>query len=918
MNAATDYQRAKAVVHAASDLPASERHAFLKQAVADDPGLADEVAWMMAAVDDTAALPHGIDTPTDFTGARAAAHAPREFTVIRRLGEGGMGVVWLATRDDGGLAQPVALKFLHAAGETSPDLLERFIQERVLLGRLAHPGIARLLDGGVLSDGRPFLAMEYVEGERIDDWCAERGLGVRARVRLFLQLCSAVGFAHRHLIIHRDIKPANILVTVDGQAKLLDFGVASVLDLPHAPRDENAPLTLAYAAPEQIQKRPLTTAVDIYALGVVLYQLLAGRRPFDGDTGSSGLPSAIAAGSPPAPSLRARDPAEPRASGLRIPADVDAIVLKAMRRIPSHRYASADDLAEDLKRFLDGRPVLAKRQSMAYLTARYVRRNRWGVVALVAATLSLLGGFAASLHAWRAADAERVIAQRRQHELQRAIDFQQSVLDDVDVAAMGRAIATTAHGEPTDLARGALDRQVVSHGLASIEAAFRDDPGLGADMRRSLARTLVTIGSYEHAAAEFARVLEVRERLPDPDGRERIQAKVEFADALTLAGRPRDALAAYASVRDAAQALLPLDPLRIDFERGRARAMGDDGDPIHAAAVLDELTDRMRGHFPPTDPTWMRVRRDDIDALVNLGRRDDATRESESLMADTRGLLADDSPARLANLDTLAHLLNQRNEYERSLALAEQVANANERRLGFEHPTTLRDEDLVATNLVRLSRLDRARALIDRIIAARTAQQGADHADTLASMTTKVRLLAKADDYPGAAALQRRILAARERVLGKDHPDTLFARGSLAGFLSHAGDHRDALALSAETLDGYRHLLGPDNPMVFATLDLCARIHVAAGDLEGARALHAEALAGRDRVLGHMDAHTLESATRLYDTLRRMHRDDEALAVRHAWIDPLVALNPATLNASMRDMRDTAIDLLAGGHAGQP
>src|SRR5690348_1809202 len=296
------YVEAKRIAMAAMDVEASARDALIDEHVGEDAELAREVRWMLDAIErtHTATLPFAPAAGApDLSGQQAQAPAPRNYRILRLLGEGGMGMVYLAERCDEGFSQQVALKFLHAANEGSPILHERFSQERRLLARLEHPGIARLLDGGMMDSGRPFLAMEYVEGRRIDEWCDARALSFNERIVLFLKVCDAVEFAHRNLVIHRDIKPANILVTADGTPKLLDFGIARLIEdggQVLATATAAHALTLAYASPEQIEQQPLTTAADVYSLGMVLYQLVAGRRPWQHITTPHQLSHAIVAG----------------------------------------------------------------------------------------------------------------------------------------------------------------------------------------------------------------------------------------------------------------------------------------------------------------------------------------------------------------------------------------------------------------------------------------------------------------------------------------------------------------------------------------------------------------------------------------------------------------------------------------------
>jgi serine/threonine-protein kinase len=398
------YLRAKPIVLAALDMAVVERECYVASACCGDDALLDEVRWMLEAAEVTvgrSGLPGLAELPDD-TGAVVSAAGCTGYRILHRLGEGGGGVVYLAERTldegtPGELRQRVALKFLHAADRPGSGTLLRFAEERRILATLNHPNIAHLIDGGTTRDGRPFLALEYVEGERIDHWCERQQLPLRERVALFLKVCAAVHYAHQHLVIHRDIKPANILVTPDGEPKLLDFGIARLLD--HvggvaAAQTQTAQraLTLAYASPEQLRGQPLGTGADVWSLGVVLYQLVCGVRPFGDSEGDSPLTlsQAIVTGRllPPSRRLRRLGKASPRPA---VPADIDAIVMKALRREPAERYPSVDALAADLRRFLAARPVRARQGQRWYHARLFVRRHRLGLGAAAVLVAVLVG-----------------------------------------------------------------------------------------------------------------------------------------------------------------------------------------------------------------------------------------------------------------------------------------------------------------------------------------------------------------------------------------------------------------------------------------------------------------------------------------------------------------------------------------------
>ncbi len=399
---------------AAADLPAAEQSRFLNRHCGADPELRAEIEEMLAAdrdgedlivsaVEREAAVLFDSPAPV---GDRLGA-----YRLVREIGRGGMGVVYLATRDDEQFRKQAAIKVVKR-GMDSDQVLVRFRHERQILANLDHPYIGRLLDAGTTSEGRPFLVMDYVEGRPIDVFCRESGLSLEAILQLFLKVASAVSHAHRNLIVHRDLKPANILVSADGTPKLLDFGVAKLLD-PRA--DEgltltklDRPLTPAYASPEQLRGLAVTTSADVYSLGVVLYELLTGRRPAEG-TGDD-LERRICE----------TDPAAPSSWNCEIDADIDNIVLMALRREAERRYASVDALAQDIQRYLTGWPVAARPESVVYRARKFCRRQQFAISAAALVLVSLILGVIVSVSQARRAEAARGFAEqeRRKAEIE--------------------------------------------------------------------------------------------------------------------------------------------------------------------------------------------------------------------------------------------------------------------------------------------------------------------------------------------------------------------------------------------------------------------------------------------------------------------------------------------------------------------
>jgi Protein kinase domain/Tetratricopeptide repeat len=363
--------------------------------------------------------------PVDETVARAE-DLVGPYRLIREIGRGGMGAVWLAERADGSLKRHVALKLPRLAW--GAGLAERMARERDIGALLAHPNIARLYDAGVDASGRPYLALEYIDGQALDAWCEAKALGVPDRLRLFLQVARAVAYAHGRLVVHRDLKPSNVLVTADGQAHLLDFGIAKLLHEaapgdPGLTQEQGRVLTPHYASPEQIEGETITVASDVYSLGVLLYELLTGRLPFQA-TSPAALEAAVLDGEPPLASSRAQD----RATARALRGEIDAILAKALKRVPTQRYVTVDALAQDIERHLKGDTVLARPDSALYRLRKALRRNWVSVSAAAAVLVAVLGGSGVAVLQAQRAQATRAMAETARGESERLIVY---LLDDL-------------------------------------------------------------------------------------------------------------------------------------------------------------------------------------------------------------------------------------------------------------------------------------------------------------------------------------------------------------------------------------------------------------------------------------------------------------------------------------------------------
>jgi non-specific serine/threonine protein kinase/serine/threonine-protein kinase len=496
-----EWSAIKGILSEALELPEAERPSYLDRACGGDRELehrvvslieADQQAWSLVEQPAVAASSLATTMRDMPSGERIGA-----YEILEEIGHGGMGVVYLARRADEQFEKKVAIK-LSRAGFSGDSFDIRFRTERQIVASLDHPNIARLLDGGATPDGRPYLVMEYVEGEPLLEFCRNRELATRERLEIFLDVCAAVQYAHQHLIVHRDLKPANILVTREGTVKLLDFGIAKLIapELAGAPDDQTGTLfrllTPDYASPEQVRGEPVTTASDVYALGVVLYELLAGQRPYRvAESSPADMVRIVCETEPQKPSSavvrgETSGPEETRKLRKVLSGDLDTIVLKALRKEPSRRYASVSELALDIRRHLQGHPVSARRDSVGYRAGKFARRHRTGVAAAAIVLISLMAGLFWNLREARRARSAEARAERRFAEVRKVANSYLFELHD--------AIKSLPGSTP---ARALLVRRALEYldGLAR-------EKGTEVALRRELAEAYQRVGDVQAGMTE--------------------------------------------------------------------------------------------------------------------------------------------------------------------------------------------------------------------------------------------------------------------------------------------------------------------------------------------------------------------------------------------------------------------------------
>ena len=801
------WQQVKERFQVAMELRPELRTRYLDDACAGDPSLRAEIESLLESHDEADPLlerpAHVHEAITSGSPDPLLGRNIGPYQTIAKIGEGGMGTVYRAVRVDDHYLKQVAIKLLRS-GLATDHYLRRFKNERQIMASLDHPNIARLLDGGTTSDGLPYFVMEYIEGQKIDEYCDSRKLGTTERLKLFCEVCAAVQYAHQSLVVHRDLKPANILVTANGVPKLLDFGIAKLLEpeLFFQTVDPTAmarPMTPEYASPEQVRGEPVTTASDVYSLGVVLYRLLTGHPPYRVDTNASLLEMArvISDAEPERPSMainrietitdsdgltltltpdyvsNARDG---RAAILRrkLEGDLDNIILKALRKEPERRYGSAQQFADDIQRYLDGRPVAARPDTVRYRTGKFVRRNKAVVAATVLLILSLAGGMIATVREARIAREQRVRAERRFNDVRKLAN---SLLFDVHDSIQNLPGATPAR------------KMIVQSALQYLDSLAKESSG-DPSLQRELAMAYEKVGDVQG--------WDVRSNLGDTAGAlESYQKSLAIREALAAAA-PKDSR----SHADLAEGYNKLGSIQLQM-----------GKQNEALAWFRKALDIRKQLAAAASP-------DDRDAQMNLALAHDG-------IAD---VLADGGLFELAldnNRDSLAIF--------ESLHAADPKHPRYRRAISIEHKKI--GGILEASGKLDLALGEYQKALpTDEALAAEDATNAVAKRDVAITYESVGDILLKTGDATGALKQYRQAIAIDEALAQVDPKDAwamkyiISNRKKIGDALVKAGDFTGAEAAYLEAAKDAEHRAALDTTHAAALRDV-AQIYGSMGAL---------------------------------------------------------------------------------------
>lgn len=761
------------IVRRARTMNTMEREAFVRESCGDDETLVSQVFLAIADqvqdVQDTDA-----DDPRRLENERLGP-----YRIVRLIGSGGMGDVYLADRADEEYQQRVAIKVVRN-GALSAQIQARLRMERQILASLQHPNIARLLDGGRTADGRPYLVMEYIEGEPIDSYCDRRRLSVEARLHVFKAVCAAVQYAHRNLIVHRDLKPNNILITADGTPKLLDFGIAKLLDARHTPRTiamthmDYRMMTPAHASPEQVRGDTITTASDIYVLGVLLYELLCGRRPFDlVGARLSDLERIICEQVPVTPSARfartQNDSSElaadiaacrsttPQRLVKNLRGDLDHVVMLAMRKEVERRYSSVEQLSEDIDRHLLGLPVRATPARWTYRANKFVRRN-WVSVIFASTAVLLLIAFAVttSMQSSRLAH-ERDIASAERLRAEQVSSFLVELFELSD-PSRSRGEEVTA-------------RELLDIGARRVDLGLNDQPHTRAMLLDTIGRVYSSLGLYPESVRLLEESLAALVRLHGPKHLDIARAKVVLGAAYTDQGNYAQAqkeLDEALAIQRELSGTATLDVARTLVAMGTlARARG-----IHEVAqeMYEQSLALYRQHGRERDPEVSSLLNEMAGLHLSRAESADAERLYRTALDIDRHALGQDHPQVAMHLVNLALTLQEQGKLPEAGPVYVQALQIMNRVLGAAHPITLDARANYGRFLHRSGEWERAERELREVLATNRTARGPTHAYVGHDHANLGMLLLDRDDAAGAHREFEAALAIYRQSLDENHP----------------------------------------------------------------------------------------------------------------------------------------------------
>ena len=885
------WQQIRELLHVALERQPAERAAWLAQACKDDASLRSEVESLIASYDENQSFLEMpvMDAKEWLAGASPPSTEDRligAYRLIREIGHGGMGTLYLAVRADDQYRQRVAIKLVRRGMDTE-QILSRFRHERQILASLDHPNIARLLDGGTTADGLPYFVMEYIEGQAIDEYCEAHKLTTAERLQLFRMVCGAVHYAHQNLVVHRDLKPSNILVTPKGVPKLLDFGIAKLLK-PELYAQTLAPtvtslrpMTPDYASPEQVKGQPITTASDIYSLGVLLYELLSGHRPYRIKSYTPvEIERVICEQEPERPSAaigrtvntRHADgttnsltpetvskPREGHSERLRrkLQGDLDNIILMAMRKEPQRRYASVEQFSEDIRRHLEGLPVIARKDTFGYRTGKFITRNKVAVAVALAFMLLIAVSIVVIVQ-------QSVRAARERDKAKQVSAFLAEIFK-VSDPSESRGNSVTA-------------REILDKGAERIDKELSGQPEVQATLMNTIGNVYESLGLFDSAARLLEKSLDTRLAL---FGRDHADVAESM---LSLAVLQYDR-SNYAEA----------EPLYRESLAIRRRLFGNEhpavASSLNGLGTLLQATDK----YEEAEAVWRQAlamrrklfgsdHREVAESLDNLGwllynkgEYEEAERLLREALAIHRRLFDNDHPTVAADLNYLAFVASTPGHSEQEQeALFREALQIRRKVYGNNHPWVAESLNNLAWLMNQRGNAAEAESLYRESLDIRRRLIGNDSQEVAQSLNNLARTLMHRNDYAAAEPMLREALAIYIKLYGEQAADVAVAMHNLATLLYEKGDYANAESLFRQTLEIRRAKLPPGNPHIPATLVGLGLLLSERGHAQEAEPMLREALESRRRDLAAGNWQIADAESVLGGCLLALGRFDDA------------------------------------------
>jgi len=773
------------------------------------------------------------------------------YHLLQKIGEGGMGEVWLAEQKEP-VRRRVALKLIKAGMDTR-EVVARFESERQALALMDHPAIAKVLDAGSTPQGAPYFVMEYVAGVPITTYCDNHRLSTRDRLELFMHVCEGVQHAHQKAIIHRDLKPSNILVTaVDGHPapKIIDFGVAKALTQKLTADTMFTRVgamigTPEYMSPEQALSsgEDIDTRTDVYSLGIIFYELLAGVHPIDlRKVAFEEFLRRLREDDPPKLStkFRAQDPAtstdlarkrhtEPPALVKQMRGDLDSIALKALEKDRARRYGSPSDFALDIARYLNNEPVLAVPPSVAYRTRKFARRYRVALITACAFALVLIAAAVISIRQSIRANREAAVAQA-------VNDFLQN--DVLAQASASKQAGPSAKPDPDLKVRTALDRAA-----QRITGKFDRQPEVEASIRDTMGQTYVDLGLYPEARKQLERALDLHRRLLGAENPKTIKTMSRLGRTAMLQGKYPEAETLLGQAMEIERRVLgPAHPDTLYSMNNLANVYYSQGKYPQAEALDSQTLEIRRRVLGPEHPDTLSSMNNLASVYYSQGKYPQAEALDSQTLEMMRRVLGPEHPETLTTMVNLANVYSSQGKYPQAEALDSQTLEIQRRVLGPEHPDTLTMMNSLAADYSSQGKYAQAEALFSQTLEIQRRVLGPEHPETLGSMGNLADVYDYQGKYAQAEALYSQTLGIARRVLGPEHPNTLGFLTDFASMYQHQGKYALAQTYAAQALAGRRHALGPEHPDTMASAADLALAYISQGKFAESEPLAREAM----------------------------------------------------------------------------